>query len=484
MAVDIREGDVIAGKYRVERVLGEGGMGVVLAAVHLHLDQKVAIKVMQPEMVAHPEIVERFGREARAASKIQGPHVARVHDVGTLESGSPYMVMEYLEGEDLAGVLERRGPLPIEEAVGYLLEACEALAEAHAAGIVHRDLKPPNLFLAKQPGQRSIVKVLDFGISKIKDPQSLALTRTATMMGTPHYMSPEQLTSSRDVDERSDVWALGVILYELVTAKRPYDADTMPEIVARILQNAPPAPSTFLPDAPPGFDEVITRCLRSSATDRYRNVAEFARALEPFADDAHRGSVATIARVLGGPSVAPQGPGSPALPTAIQGGGYIRRVDATAGPRDDTQMSGVTAAAAPVVTKARPRWPWIAAGAGLVLAVGLLTARRWSTPEPPARETPPIAPARATEPPAPQPQQLQPDPPVPSATTAVPSATTAPPVPPSAGPEDVHAVPSAKAKPRPPRNGAAPAPSATNVATSSGTAAQSSKKNPLDMGLK
>ncbi|MCA9587667.1 MAG: serine/threonine protein kinase, partial [Myxococcales bacterium] len=188
-----KAGDVLAGKYEVEHVLGQGGMGVVVAARHKQLDQRVALKFLLPEAMAHAQVVERFAREARAAARIKGEHVARVIDVGEMEGGIPYMVLEYLEGRDLGAALAADGPLPVGDAVRYVLETCEALAEAHAAGIVHRDLKPANLFIAKHPGQRDIVKVLDFGISKMIEPANQALTQTATVLGTAFYMSPEQL---------------------------------------------------------------------------------------------------------------------------------------------------------------------------------------------------------------------------------------------------------------------------------------------------
>src|SRR4051812_29611172 len=209
----VREGDVLAGKYRVDKILGAGGMGVVVAAHHVQLDERVAIKFLLPEALGNAEAVARFAREARAAVKIKSEHVARVIDVGTLETGAPYMVMEYLEGGDLSQVLASRGPLPVEEAVEYVLQACEAIAHAHALGIVHRDLKPANLFLIRRPDGTNAIKVLDFGISKVMPGKSAssdnAMTRTRTVMGSPLYMSPEQMASTRDVDGRTDLWALG-----------------------------------------------------------------------------------------------------------------------------------------------------------------------------------------------------------------------------------------------------------------------------------
>lgn len=305
MVSPVQEGEVLAGKFRVEKVLGVGGMGVVVAARHLQLDQKVAIKFLLADALQFPAVTERFAREARAAARIQSPHVARVIDVGTMDNGAPYMVMEYLEGEDLDQRLSREGRVPVTEALRLVLQACEALAEAHAAGIVHRDLKPANLFLARQKDRRVLVKVLDFGISKMEEPGQTNLTKTSTMVGTPYYMSQEQLTNSKAVDVRADIWSLGVILYELMTGHRPYTAETMPEIVAAILQNTPDRPSELEPSISAELEAVIFKCLRSKVSERYQSVAELAQALSPFLDEEAKPSVAVISRVLGAPSIPP-----------------------------------------------------------------------------------------------------------------------------------------------------------------------------------
>ncbi|MFO0670685.1 MAG: protein kinase [Polyangiaceae bacterium] len=307
MSAPVAEGDLILEKYRVERVLGQGGMGVVVAATHVDLDQKVALKFLLPEALAHADIVERFAREAKAAAKIQSQHVVRVIDTGRMPSGAPFMVMEYLEGEDLGALLERDHRLSTNVAADYLLQACEAIGEAHAAGIVHRDLKPSNLFLARQRDRRQMIKVLDFGISKLDDPKAAPITQTATMLGSPHYMSPEQLVSSKSVDARSDLWALGVILYELVSGHRPFEGDTMPEVVGKILQNAPAPLSSLVPGLSPEVERIVARCLTNTPDKRFASVAELAAALRPLATDAATASasVARISRVLGGASLPP-----------------------------------------------------------------------------------------------------------------------------------------------------------------------------------
>ncbi len=296
-------------------------MGVVVAATHVHLDQHVAIKFLLPEALANADVVTRFQREARAAVKIQSEHVARVIDVGELESGAPYMVMEYLEGVDLAQRIAEDHTLPVAETVRFLLEACEALAEAHNAGIVHRDLKPANLFLAKRADKTSIVKVLDFGISK----SSLGgggITSTQAVMGSPYYMSPEQLMSAKHVDHRSDIWSLGIVLYEALVGTPPYLGDTMPEIVAQILQAGAPSVRAKRADVPPELDAIIARCLSKDVNARFGDVGELAAALAPFSPDGSR-SMERISRVLGNSMRAP----SPSI-----GGAQSSHLAATAVP--------------------------------------------------------------------------------------------------------------------------------------------------------
>lgn len=296
-------GEVLAGKYRIDRVLGQGGMGVVVAATHVHLRQQVAIKFLLKG--ARGEVVARFLREARAAARLKSEHVARVLDVGELPNGSPYMVMEYLEGSDLEGVLAQRGPLPVEEAVLHVLQACEAIAEAHAAGIVHRDLKPANLFLTRMPDGSGSVKVLDFGISKdtTEDPseQSASLTRTTAVLGSPSYMAPEQMRSTRDADARADIWSIGVILYELLTGAVPFVAESFVELALKVISEDPPAPRSYRPDLPPALEAAILRCIRKEPHERFANVAELAAAIAPFGPPAAAGYAERIARVLGMP---------------------------------------------------------------------------------------------------------------------------------------------------------------------------------------
>jgi serine/threonine-protein kinase len=247
------------------------------------LDQPVAIKLLDPKVVEDSEIVVRFMREARALAKLRSDHVVRVTDVGTWEGIGPYIVMEYLEGTDLKVVLSERGPLPVAEAVDYLLEAVDAIAEAHLHGIVHRDLKPSNLFLASLPEGGRIVKVLDFGISKMHfmdEPSNL--TASAVLIGTPAYMSPEQLKSAKDVDARADIWSLGVVLFELLAGETPFGGKTIGEVFFNIAEGRPKTLRERRPDVPALLEGVLSRCLRRDPAERYRSVGELAQALAPF----------------------------------------------------------------------------------------------------------------------------------------------------------------------------------------------------------
>jgi serine/threonine protein kinase len=309
--VPVSEGDILFGKYRVERVLGKGGMGVVVAARHLELGELAAIKFLLPDAPQNPDAVERFIREARASARLKGVHVVKVHDVGRMDDGTPYMIMEHLVGTDLQGTLrERGGSLPVDEVLTYMLQVCEAVAEAHSLGIVHRDLKPANMFLIHLPNGSPCVKVLDFGISKqivADDDVAKNLTKAGAMLGSPLYMSPEQIRS-KAVDARSDIWALGVVLFETLTGSKPFNAETLPEVILKVAQDAPPNPGQLRAGIPPELASIVLKCLEKKQENRFQTVAELMHELR---------AVQAAQRLSGKPAPLADPPGASAARAAI-----------------------------------------------------------------------------------------------------------------------------------------------------------------------
>ena len=286
-------GTIIAGKYVRERVLAVGGMGAVMSATDEALDRKVAIKFMLPKALDNPEVRTRFLREARSAVTIRSEHVVDIYEVGVAPPNVPFIVMEYLPGKDLHRFLETtRGNIPIPEAVDYVLQACEALAAAHALGIVHRDIKPSNLFLTPRVDGSGLVKVLDFGISKATgvrfESHTKSLTQSSVALGSPLYMSPEQVRNSKSVDVRTDIWSIGIVLYELLTKSLPFDGETVPSLAAAIASDPPRPLRDARPDVPPELEDVVAKCLVKDPAQRYQTIGAFARALAPFAPPGRR----------------------------------------------------------------------------------------------------------------------------------------------------------------------------------------------------
>lgn len=335
-------------------MIGVGGMGVVLAVHHLELGTALAVKLMRSHVLRSPTAVERFLREARAASAIENEHVARVTDFGRLENGAPYMAMELLSGEDLSQRLARGGPMPVPVAIDVVLQACEALAEAHMLGMVHRDLKPANLFLHCRRDESEIIKVLDFGISKVATEAAVQLTNSAALMGSPLYMSPEQLQNASEVDARTDVWALGVILYEATMGHPPFTARSIAELGVAIAHDDPPP----MFRVPANFADVVRHCLAKHPADRFSNVGSLALALAtlPGATAEHLASARHVTRMLSPASrpTASQPASSPLsqrLPGATTGAS-----SSDAGPSHEPRREWL-------------RWVVLAAGAGVMWSV-------------------------------------------------------------------------------------------------------------------
>jgi serine/threonine-protein kinase len=415
-------GTLLADKYRVDRVIGQGGMGVVVAATHLHLQQRVALKFLSPDIVHGPAILERFVREARASAQLRGEHVCRVSDVGTFANGAAYIVMELLEGSDLASLVERHGPLPVQRAADYVLQACVGIAEAHALGIIHRDLKPANLFLTARPDGAPLIKVLDFGIAKAQADHSFNLTQTSAVLGSPGYMSPEQLRSARDVDARSDIWAIGVVLYELVSGRPPFTGDSITELALRIAMDPPPP---LVGPLPHGFDQLVHRCLAKDPAQRYPDLANLAHALAAYAGAAGWDLANAVSRLL---HVEP--PASPGPQGAMGYAGPVTQVlgpMTAAGSRPAAPTTLGAAASAMLAARPRDRRRAVFGGvaaaaviAGVVAAVALgrgarpavpAAAAAASTPQPAAvaPPAPPPPPAEVSAPPAAAPPAIAPD---------------------------------------------------------------------------
>ena len=420
MSVATQIGRVIAGKYRLEHPLGTGGMGTVIAATHLGLGRKVALKFMRPGVLDDAEATGRFLREARAAATLRSEHVAQVMDVEVdNEDGTPYIVMEHLEGSDLGSILKTKGVPPVGSAVDYVLQASEGLAEAHAKGIVHRDLKPANLFLTRRPDGTPLVKILDFGISKLNEAAqsgSFRLTRPRATVGSPQYMSPEQMIASPDVDPRADIWALGVILYELLAGAPPFAAPTFVELCLEVT-NKPHRPlAARVPGLAPGLVVVVNRCLQKSPAARFPHLAAMATTLVPHAGRGADLAALRIARTLGlasagaGEAAAARAPGrsrrvavialtaGAAVAAVVAGGLLVRRPRAVVDP--ERAPSAQMAPARPQPAPAVPPPPAPAAVAPPAVQVPAREPPRKLSASAPARNgrrrprPPPAAPAR------------------------------------------------------------------------------------------
>ena len=272
----LRAGDIVASKFRVEQVIGEGAMGVVYRAHHVLLDLPVALKVLSVAG-ADDEGTARFFAEARVAARIRSEHVCALVDVGMFEDGTPYIAMERLEGMDLADLVAAQGPLPIPFVIEVVLQVLDGLAHAHAAGVVHRDVKPTNVFVDMRRPDRPCAKLIDFGVCK--SDYLRGVTRVGAFIGSPSYMAPEQIVDSRGVDARTDIWAIGVVLFELLTGVVPFEGATMDAVIGRILRQDPPSLRARRPDVPRRLETIVTRCLQRAPERRFADVAELGAAL-------------------------------------------------------------------------------------------------------------------------------------------------------------------------------------------------------------
>jgi serine/threonine-protein kinase len=369
--VELAPGTILLGKYQIEGLIGTGGMGHVVRASHLYLHQPVAIKLLLPEMAESASTVQRFLREAQATVKLRNEHIARVMDVGTTESGIPFMVMEFLDGNDLNQILRHHGPQAPAIVVDLMLQACEGIAEAHALGITHRDIKPSNFFITRRPDGSMLLKILDFGISKTSIGYS-ELTGIETVLGTPAYMAPEQMKSGHDADARSDLWSIGVVMYQLVSGRPPFAGDSYAELVLKVGLE-PPAPMPV--PLPAGLNDIITRCLEKDPAQRHQNVGELARLLAPYATDpiSAAQSATRAARILQQRSSMQ---GLQGLPVTVGGGltAPIPISPAQLTPRSwpPSQSTSVSRGVGQVTNRARASRGWVIASvAGLcVLAAG------------------------------------------------------------------------------------------------------------------
>ncbi|HEX2673509.1 MAG TPA: serine/threonine-protein kinase [Polyangiaceae bacterium] len=284
VSAESRVGQVIADKYRVVRLLGRGGMGEVYEARHVVVGRRFALKFLHQHLARGRDSLSRFLREAQAAGALDSEHVAAVLDFDTSADGSPFLVMEYLAGESLATLLKREGPLPVPRATAILLQVCSGLEVAHRAGIVHRDLKPDNLFVTRQANGAELIKILDFGIAKLTEPSSDgAITSSGAILGTPFYMAPEQARGEKAVDFRADIYALGVMAYELLSGKKPHPGDGYNAILAHILTQPVTPLATLRPGLDPSLVAVIERALASESTRRQSSIAELGKELSRYA---------------------------------------------------------------------------------------------------------------------------------------------------------------------------------------------------------
>jgi serine/threonine-protein kinase len=378
---------LVGGKYRLGKLLGRGGIGEVFEATHEVIGGRLAVKLIRSEYAENAELSARFIQEARAAAAVGHPGIVQVHDVGVTEDGRTYLVMEFLDGEDLQSLLKRKGRLPVGEAAAIFADVLDALSAVHARGIVHRDMKPENVFLTKGPRGDRVIKLLDFGIARLVDRDQTMdrLTRPGLVMGTPYYMSPEQARGQTDIDGRADVYAVGVMLYEALSARLPYDGSSYNEVLSKVLQGRMPSVRALVPDVPLEVERLIARAASANRDNRFADAAEASALLLPFRSLSARGptdspvpgtpALRRTPAVTGAQPVVPEEPGVDGEPESAE--------DPTRPPR---RSSTVRPLSVPSSAPSRGRQVAIFLGgtllsAGLVV-LGVVLGQWWRDPEP------------------------------------------------------------------------------------------------------
>lgn len=364
----LAKGTVIAGKYRIDDVIAEGGMGVVYKGWHLLLEHPIAVKVVRPEYMHHAEAAARFVNEAKTCAQLHGIHATHVLDLGRIENGPPMMVLEYLEGFDLRRLLSRQGPLSLGSTIDYVLQACEALAEVHSQGLVHRDLKPENLVITQLPDGTELLKLIDFGIAKRLGSPERSLTQQGYGFGSPDYMAPEQMSNPEQVDARADIWSMGVILFELLTNSVPFRGETVQAKCANVICDEPIALRSIRPELPVQLERVVFRCIRKAPEERYRDVGELARELVLFAEEAYSQTLGRVRALFGDNTPREESPVLAALGQVAMDPG--RATDMTPVPPEDLPRK------ADLRVPMQPLWPISLSVAALTLVALLIVAFR------------------------------------------------------------------------------------------------------------
>ena len=395
--MSLATGQILDSKYRIVRIIGEGGMGAVYEGENTLIARRVAIKVLHGASKENEQAMARFEREAQAAGRIGSDHILEVLDLGTLEDGSRYMVMEYLDGEPLAGRIEKLGRMTPAQIATLMAQALRGLQSAHDAGIIHRDLKPDNIYILKEKaGRPDFVKIIDFGISKFSLLGSdMNMTRTGAVMGTPYYMSPEQAKGSNQVDPRSDVYAIGVIMYEALTGKVPFDGDTFNELMFKIVLSEPPSLTDVVPEIDPNFAAIVNKAMARELGERYSSAEELRNVLEAYVEG----------RPVPGPAIAGAGAPAPAQPGAAQAHSSVQTGESWAATNDEMAVPKKSAVPAVAVLAGV-----LLLGGGAFGAYALLggsseapeeasAAASAEAPPPPAEEPPPaVEPVKEPEP--------------------------------------------------------------------------------------